>query len=320
MKRVLITGAAGFIGYHLAKTLSARGDAVIGLDNFNNYYSQDLKRAREAELQQCGVSIVHGDIQDASLLHSMIEQHQITHLVNLAAQAGVRYSLANPFAYIESNINGFLHVLEACRKYEGVKLIYASSSSVYGLNEESPFSIKDRTDHQASLYGVTKKSNELMAHAYHHLYNIPVTGLRFFTVYGPWGRPDMAYYSFCEAIEQGKPIKIFNHGKMRRDFTYIDDIVAGIVAAIDLESKCEIFNLGNCEPVDLLHFVQVIEEAMGKKAEKLFLPMEKGDVLETFAEIEESERRLNFKPATSIEKGIPLFVDWYKRYHQKNSV
>lgn len=311
MKHVLVTGAAGFIGFHLAKHLKKRGDKVIGLDNFNAYYDPLLKRSREKELTKYDVSIIDGDICNDELLQKIVDDHQITHFAHLAAQAGVRYSLENPQAYIKANIEGFVNVLETCRQRSGLKLVYASSSSVYGLNKKIPFSIEDRTDQQASLYGATKKTNELMAATYHHLYQIPVTGLRFFTVYGPWGRPDMAYFQFTKAILEGMPIQIFNHGKMRRDFTYIDDIVHGIASAIDLESKNEIFNLGHHQPVELLKMVELLEQSLGKKAQKVFVPMQAGDVLETYADIEKSHEQLGFNPQTTLEEGIPRFVDWY---------
>ncbi|MBS4166018.1 UDP-glucuronate 4-epimerase 4 [Neochlamydia sp. AcF65] len=314
MKHVLITGAAGFIGFHLAKALKKRGDHVIGVDNFNDYYDPLLKRARAKEVEKQGIALLEGDITDANFLYELIAHHQISHLVHLAAQAGVRYSLENPQAYVKANIEGFLNVLETCRQFPGLQLVYASSSSVYGLNQKIPFSIEDRTDHQASLYGVTKKANELMASTYYHLYQIPITGLRFFTVYGPWGRPDMAYFQFTKSILEGKPIHIFNHGKMRRDFTYIDDIVQGIESSIDRKGKNEIFNLGNHQPVDLLKMVEIIEESIGKKAEKIFVPMQPGDVLETYADIQVSQQILGFLPKTTLEEGIPQFVKWYLNY------
>lgn len=314
MKHVLITGAAGFIGFHLAQHLKNLGDKVIGLDNFNDYYDPLLKRARAQELANQDVSILEGDICDLKLMKDIVEDHQISHLVHLAAQAGVRYSLVNPQAYIKANIEGFVNVLETCRQYPSLKLVYASSSSVYGLNKKTPFSIEDRTDQQASLYGATKKANELLASSYHHLYQIPVTGLRFFTVYGPWGRPDMAYFKFTKAILEGEPIQIYNHGKMRRDFTYIDDIIQGLVSAIDLPAKNEIFNLGNHHPVALLNMVELIEKCLDKKAHKIFLPMQAGDVQETYADIEESHQKLGFVPKTKLTEGIPLFVDWYLKY------
>lgn len=318
-KNILVTGAAGFIGFHLAKALHQRGDTVIGLDNYNDYYSPELKRARERELQKLEIEIVNGDIGNLKMLNATIDFNDITHIVHLAAQAGVRYSLTNPQAYVKANIEGFVNVLEACRKHPQVKLVYASSSSVYGLNTKTPFSEDDRTDQQASLYGATKKSNELMAFTYHHLYGIPVTGLRFFTVYGPWGRPDMAYFSFTKAILENKPIEVFNHGKMMRDFTYIDDIVSGIIAAVDLESGLEIFNLGNHQPVELDHFIGVIEKALGKTAIRKSMPMQQGDVLATYADIEHSRSKLGFNPKTSLEEGIPKFIEWYRHYYQRLS-
>lgn len=314
-KRILVTGAAGFIGYHLSCFLKKRGDDVIGLDNYNDYYSPELKRGRAKELQNLGVEIVSGDICDAPLLKSIVEENKITHIAHLAAQAGVRYSIENPHAYVKSNIEGFLNILEVCRQNPEVKLIYASSSSVYGLNEKIPFAEVDKTDMQASLYGATKKSNELFAHTYHHLFGIHVTGLRFFTVYGPWGRPDMAYYSFTKNMMEGKPIEIFNHGKMKRDFTYIDDIVSGTAAAIDLGAKCEVFNLGNHQPVELMDFLSIIESAIGKKAEFNYLPMQQGDVPLTYADIAHSKEKLGFYPKTSLEEGVPKFVEWYRSYY-----
>lgn len=315
MKHVLITGIAGFIGFHLAKLLKSRGDQVIGLDNFNDYYDPQLKMKRADELEKEGIILIRGDLCDQQLLKTLVEQYEITCLVHLAAQAGVRYSLENPHAYIKANVEGFLNVLETCRHRSNLKLVYASSSSVYGLNTKIPFAIEDRTDQQASLYGVTKKTNELMASTYHHLYRIPVIGLRFFTVYGPWGRPDMAYFQFTKAIMEEKPIQIFNHGKMRRDFTYIDDITHGIAAAIDLDAQLEIFNLGNHQPEELLHMVELIEQSVGKKAQKVFVSMQAGDVLETYADIEMSQQRLGYVPKTKLEEGIPRFVDWYKHYY-----
>lgn len=310
-KRILITGAAGFIGFHLALALSARGDIVIGLDNFNDYYDPSLKRQRAELLAAQGIEVIEGDVCDQKLLHQLMKGHAITHIAHLAAQAGVRYSLVNPQTYIKSNIDGFLSILETCRQFPGVPLIYASSSSVYGTNTKTPFSIEDRTDGQASLYGVTKKTNELMAYTYHHLYNIPVTGLRFFTVYGPWGRPDMAYFSFTKAILEDKTIDVYHYGKMQRDFTYIDDIVKGIVAAIDLGASCDIFNLGNHRPEPLASLVTAIEDALGKKAQLRHLPMQPGDVEATFADIELSQKKLGFKPDVSLKEGIGKFAKWY---------
>jgi UDP-glucuronate 4-epimerase len=313
-KNILITGAAGFVGYHLSLKLNQRGDKVIGFDNFNDYYDPKLKKNREAELIKSGIKVIHGDICDVNALERVISENKITHIAHLAAQAGVRYSLVNPHAYTKTNIDGFLNVLEACKKFK-LKLTYASSSSVYGNNTKIPFSENDRTESQASLYGVTKKSNELMAYTYHHLYEIPVTGLRFFTVYGPWGRPDMAYFSFTEAILSGTPIELFNHGKMIRDFTYIEDIVQGTVAAIDLESPHEIFNLGNNQPVELIEFVKIIEKAVGKKANIRFKDMQPGDVVKTYADIEHSQAKLGYQAKTKLEVGIPHFVDWYLQYN-----
>jgi len=313
-KNILVTGSAGFIGFHLAIHLKERGDTVFGYDNFNPYYTPQLKRDRENILKTKGISTVEGDVCDPLKLNRLIEKNQITHIVHLAAQAGVRYSIDHPQEYINSNVTGFLNILEACKRFPFIKLTYASSSSVYGLNKKVPFSIDDRTDSQASLYGVTKKTNELMAETYHHLFGIPVTGLRFFTVYGPWGRPDMACFLFTKAIIEGLPVELFNDGNMQRDFTYVDDIVNGIAAAVDLESDLEIFNLGNHKPVQLLKFVEILEESIGKKANKILKPMQLGDVPSTFADIEYSQKKLKFYPKTSLEEGIPLFVKWYKEY------
>lgn len=315
-KSLLITGAAGFIGFHLARAAKMRGDRVVGLDNFNSYYDPKLKEMRALLLKQEGIEVIHGDICDEALLEKTAKSHAVTHIAHLAAQAGVRYSLENPKAYVKSNIEGFLNVLEVCRR-QNLKLVYASSSSVYGMNEKVPFSEVDRVDLQASLYGATKKSNELFAATYHHLFNISATGLRYFTVYGPWGRPDMAYYSFTQKILNGDPIKVFNHGKMLRDFTYIDDIVRGTLAAIDKECACEVFNLGNHRPTELRKFIEIIEKAVGKKAKMEFLPMQPGDVPATFADISHSQKSLGFEPKTSLETGIPLFVEWFN-FFKKN--
>jgi UDP-glucuronate 4-epimerase len=315
-KHIFMTGAAGFIGFHLARHLSQEGNHVIGYDNFNDYYTPKLKRDRAQELAKCGIQVLEGDICDFQTLRSEIENHQTTHLVHLAAQAGVRYSLQNPQAYLKSNMEGFLNVLEVCRASPPLKLIYASSSSVYGLNQKVPFALQDRTDQQASLYGVTKKSNELMAQTYHHLFGFPTVGLRFFTVYGPWGRPDMAYFSFTRSILEGRPIDIYNQGAMKRDFTYIDDIVAGTAAALDYDAKCDVFNLGHHHPEDLLYFIQLLEQELGRKARKNFLPMQPGDVVSTYADIKESEEKLSFKPSVSLEKGIANFINWYKDYYK----
>lgn len=311
-KRILVTGAAGFVGYHMARALARRGDQVLGYDNFNSYYSPQLKRQRAALLLQEGVTMVEGDICDVPALKAAMKQQAPTHILHLAAQAGVRYSLTHPHLYTKANIEGFLNILDLCREDPSIKLIYASSSSVYGNNAKVPFSVKDPTDLQASFYGVTKKSNELMAQTYHHLYGIHVTGLRFFTVYGPWGRPDMAYYSFTKAILEGQPIELFDEGRLVRDFTFIDDIVQGTLAAIDLGAECELFNLGNHRPVEVRRFLAIIEEAVGKKAKIVHRPMQAGDVPMTYADIDHSIERLGFQPKTPLEVGIPEFVAWYR--------
>jgi len=315
MKRILITGAAGFIGYHLSLYLKARGDFVIGVDNFNAYYDPHLKKDRVVQLQKKGVEVFHSDICEKNFLKLMLLRYGITHVVHLAAQAGVRHSLFEPDDYVSSNLQGFVSVLEACRHFPNLKLIYASSSSVYGLNQQIPFREEDKTDQPTNLYGATKKANEVLAHSYHHLYGLPVTALRYFTAYGPWGRPDMAYYRFTRQICEDEPIQVFNHGLMRRDFTYIDDIVEGTAAAIDLGAACEIFNLGNNRPIHLLHLIELLEDALGKKAIKQMLPMQPGEVMETYADLEKSSRLLNFRPSVSLEEGIVRFVEWYKSYH-----
>lgn len=319
MKRILITGAAGFIGFHLALHLHKRGDFVVGLDNFNAYYDLTLKSERQKVLQKLPVHIARADIRDQDLVKELIEKNEITHVVHLAAQAGVRHSLSAPDDYVAANLQGFVSILESCRAFPHVKLVYASSSSVYGLNKKIPFAVEDPTDQPANLYGATKKANEVMAHAYHHLYGLSVTALRYFTVYGPWGRPDMAYYRFTRQICEGEPIHVFNHGLMKRDFTYIDDIVAGTAAAIDLGAGCEIFNLGNHRPISLMYLIQLLEEGLGKKAIRHMLPMQPGEVVETYADIEKSERILQFHPSISLETGILKFLEWYKSYTEMNS-
>ncbi len=315
MKRILITGAAGFIGFHLALHLHKRGDFVIGLDNFNAYYDTSLKYQREQVLQKLPVHIANIDIRDRTRIKELIEKHEITHVVHLASQAVVLHSLTQPDDYVDSNLQVFVSILEACRAFPKTKLIYASSSSVYGLNKKTPFAVEDKTDQPANLYGATKKANEVMAHAYHHLYGLSVTALRYFTVYGPWGRPDMAYYRFTRQICEGEPINVFNHGLMKRDFTYIDDIVAGTIAAIDLGAACEIFNLGNHCPISLIYLIQLLEEGLQKKAVRNMLPMQPGEVTETYADIEKSQRMLGFRPAVSLEEGILKFLQWYRSYH-----
>src|SRR3569832_1022701 len=298
---IFITGIAGFIGFHLAEFLKQRGDCVVGCDNFNSYYSPQLKRQRAARLLHQGITVIEADIQNLDQLEKIVQQHQITHVVHLAAQAGVRYSKVNPQAYLDTNLNGFLQILELVRRHPKIPLIYASSSSVYGLNQKIPFSEDDTTDIPSNLYGATKKSNELMARSYHHLYGISVTGLRFFTVYGPWGRPDMAYYSFADAIMQGRQIQIYNQGQMKRDFTYIDDIIQGTVAALDRSFPCEIFNLGNNQPEEVLKLVQLLEKKLGKKADVVLLSDERGEVPTTYADITKSQTLLGFNPQTSLE-------------------
>lgn len=315
MKNILLTGAAGFVGFHLTQRLHSLGNRLVGLDNFNEYYDPKLKRDRAQILKQQGISIIEGDICDLQLLKKLIDSHQITHLVHLAAQAGVRYSLINPHLYLKTNVEGFVNILEACRVHPGIKLVYASSSSVYGLNKKVPFSIEDRTDRPASLYGATKKANELIAETYYHLYGIPSTGLRFFTVYGPWGRPDMSYFIFTKAILENRPIEIYNFGKMKRDFTYIDDIIEGSLAAIDREEKkCELFNLGNHRPERILYLVKLLEELLNKKAVIKLLPMQPGDVKETYANIDYSQKKLGFFPKTTLAEGMKNFVAWYLDY------
>jgi len=310
-KRILITGAAGFIGFHTALALKKRGDFVIGLDNFNSYYDPKLKEARTSILKEQGIEVIRQDLSLVSNLSELITQHKCTHILHLAAQAGVRYAKKNPAAYLKSNIDGFCAILETVRAHPDVKLIYASSSSVYGCNQKVPFSEKDRTDLPANLYAATKKANELMAHSYHHMYNIEAIGLRYFTVYGPWGRPDMAYFSFTKAILAGEPIKLFNGGQMRRDFTYIDDIVAGTIAAIDKGAGYEIYNLGNNQPVEVLTFIELLEKKLNKKANKILLGPSKGEVPATFAGIEHSKGKLGFAPKISLDEGLGHFLTWY---------
>ncbi|HTI87038.1 MAG TPA: NAD-dependent epimerase/dehydratase family protein [Alphaproteobacteria bacterium] len=321
---VLVTGAAGFIGFHVSQALLARGESVVGVDNFNDYYDVKLKDARVAQLRsQPRFVIERIDIADSKALADVTVRHAITRIVHLAAQAGVRYSLKNPQAYAESNLVGHLNVLEAARALPGLRsLVYASSSSVYGGNTKLPFSVDDKVDRPVSLYAATKAADELMSYAYSHLYNIPQTGLRFFTVYGPWGRPDMAYYDFTRAIFAGETIKVFNNGDMRRDFTWIDDVVAGVIAALDRPpAKGEgaphrVYNIGNNNAENLLDFIATIEKACGKKARTELAPMQAGDVKETYADISAISRDLGFAPTTPIGVGIPKFVAWYRAYHK----
>jgi UDP-glucuronate 4-epimerase len=316
--RIFITGIAGFIGFHLALALRKRGNAVFGCDNFNSYYDPQLKRDRAALLEKQGVEVLDMDIRDGSLLEQIISERKITHFVHLAAQAGVRHSMKHPESYVYNNLEGFVQVMEVVRRHPKILFTYASSSSVYGLNKKIPFSETDQTGAPSSLYGATKKSNELIAHAYHHMYGISVTGLRFFTVYGPWGRPDMAYFSFTDAILKGKPIHIFNEGKMKRDFTYVDDIVDGTIAAIDLGAPCEIFNLGNNKPEDVMHLVEILEKQLGKQAVQEFLPVQLSEVPVTYADIAKSHKVLGFSPKISLDQGIEKFLSWYNDYYKRS--
>lgn len=332
--KILVTGVAGFIGFHVASELLNRGYVVIGVDNLNDYYDVGLKRSRlELLAQRKGFSFVESSVEDRAALAQIFTEHQFERVIHLAAQAGVRYSLENPAAYIDSNLVGFGNILEGCRRNNVDHLIYASSSSVYGLNQAMPFSVHDNVDHPVSLYAATKKANELMAHSYSHLYQLPTTGLRFFTVYGPWGRPDMAYFLFADAIRQGKPIKVFNQGEMMRDFTYIDDIVEGVVRVMNVVPQPDpdwnysspdpgtsaapyrVFNIGNNQPVKLLDFISAIERAMGEEAIKQFEPMQPGDVTATYADIDDLKTAVDFTPTTSLSDGIDKFVAWYRRYY-----
>jgi UDP-glucuronate 4-epimerase len=318
MARILVTGAAGFIGFHLSRSLLADGHTVLGFDNVNDYYDPSLKEARLAQLEgQVGFRLIRADLADAGAVKQAFLAFKPERVVNLAAQAGVRYSLSHPQAYMDSNLQGFLNILEACRHTPGVGgLIYASSSSVYGGNEKIPFSVEDPVDRPISLYAATKKANELMAHTYSHLYGLRTTGLRFFTVYGPWGRPDMALFLFTKAIVEGRPIRVFNRGEMKRDFTYIDDIVSGVRAAIETNCACEVLNLGNhrCEP--LTDFIELIEGHLGRKAERILEPMQPGDVPASFADIERTTEVLGWRPTTNIDEGIKRFLDWYLDYYK----
>ena len=333
--KILVTGAAGFIGFHLILRLLNRGDEVIGLDNLNNYYDVSLKQARLAQLQSEQLfTFTQLDLGDQEGINNLFTTHQFDVVVNLAAQAGVRYSLQNPHAYINSNILGFTNILEGCRHSQVKHLVFASSSSVYGANTKIPFSVHENVDHPISLYAASKKANELMAHTYSHLYGLPTTGLRFFTVYGPWGRPDMAYFLFTKAILSGQRIDVFNYGKMKRDFTYIDDIIEGVVRVIDTipqgnphwsgdkpdpgtsKAPYKIYNIGNNNPVELLHFIEVIEDCLGMKAQKNMLPLQPGDVTMTYADVDDLIADVGFKPATPIEVGIRRFIDWYRDYYQ----
>jgi len=333
--KILVTGAAGFIGYHIARVLCERGDEVIGIDNLNDYYDVNLKQARLRQLEpQDNFKFIKIDIAARDSIDTLFAQHAFQRVVHLAAQPGVRYSLENPYAYVESNLVGFMNLLEACRRSKIEHLVYASSSSVYGANETMPFSTQDNVDHPISLYAATKKANESMAHSYSHLYQLPTTGLRFFTVYGPWGRPDMSPVIFARAILAGEPIKVFNHGKHRRDFTYIDDIVEGVVLSLDKiptgnpdwsglkpdpassRAPWKIYNIGNSEPVELLRYIELMEQAFGKTTEKQMLPQQPGDVEHTYADVTELQRDTGYAPSTSIEQGLQHFADWYRDYYR----
>ena len=319
MKTYLVTGAAGFIGFHLSCALLERGDRVLGLDNLNDYYDVSLKEARLRLLQENErFTFYKEDLANREGLTKVFGQNKIQVVCNMAAQAGVRYSLVNPFAYQRSNLEGFLNIIHLSQEHQVENFVYASSSSVYGNNKKVPFSVQDRVDHPISLYAATKKANELVAHTYSHLYSLPCSGLRLFTVYGPWGRPDMALFIFARAITRNQPIEVYNFGKMRRDFTYIDDIVQGVLASMDRPVPYAIYNLGNSRAVDLLYFIECIEKALGKKAEKKMLPIQPGDVVETYADISESERYLGFQPATRIEEGIANFISWYRSFYGKD--
>ena len=333
MANILVTGAAGFIGMHTAARLLERGDTVVGLDNLNDYYQPQLKLDRLAQLEgRSGFSFQKLALEDRDGINRLFETHRFDRVIHLAAQAGVRYSLTNPQAYVDANLVGFVNILEACRHQKTAHLTYASSSSVYGANRKIPFSVEDRVDHPVSLYAATKKANELMAHTYSHLFALPTTGLRFFTVYGPWGRPDMAMWMFTKAILAGKPIDVFNHGRMKRDFTFVDDIVEGVIRTSDTIPSAQpvasdaddsstaapyrVYNIGNNQPVELMHLIETLESALGRKAEKNMLPMQPGDVPATYANIDALQRDVGFRPSTPIEEGVKKFVAWYKSYHQ----
>jgi UDP-glucuronate 4-epimerase len=340
MRTHLVTGTAGFIGFHYAARLLRAGDAVVGFDNVSDYYSVSLKRDRLRQLEQIAAlpgsgdyQFVEADLADQAAVDQLFSRFRFDRVVHLAAQAGVRHSLSHPRAYVQSNLVGFVNILEACRHHRAPHLTYASSSSVYGANRALPFAVTQNVDHPLSLYAASKKANELMAHTYSHLYGLPTTGLRFFTVYGPWGRPDMALFLFTKAILEGRPIEVFNHGQMRRDFTYIDDIVEGIwrtsdqIAAPSESWSAEhpdpatssapyrVYNIGNNQPVSLERFISVIEQALGRQAQKTYLPMQAGDVTETYADIEALQQAVGFRPETPIEVGVGRFIDWYRGYY-----
>lgn len=327
MANLLVTGVAGFVGFHLCQRLLDRGDTIIGIDNLNNYYDVSLKQARLEQLKnRSGFSFKKLDLADREGINQLFAQGNFEQVAHLAAQAGVRYSLKNPYAYVDSNLVGFLNILEGCRHSQIQHLVYASSSSVYGANKKIPFSVEDNVDYPISLYAATKKSNELIAHSYSHLYHIPMTGLRFFTIYGPWGRPDMAMFIFTKAILEEKPIDVFNYGKMQRDFTYIDDIVEGVIRTLDripqsgenpqTNAPYKLYNIGNNQPIELLHLIEVLETALGKPAIKNFMPIQPGDVPITYADVDALIQDIDFQPNTSIEVGVQNFVEWYRSYYQ----
>ena len=333
--KLLLTGAAGFIGFHTAQILLARGDEVVGLDNLNDYYDVSLKQARLAILQKFpNFRFVKMDVADRPGMAALFAQEKFQRAIHLAAQAGVRYSIQNPLAYIDSNVVGFANILEGCRHNEVEHLVYASTSSVYGANTKMPFSVHQNVDHPLSFYAATKKANELMAHTYAHLYRLPVTGLRFFTVYGPWGRPDMALFLFTKNILAGKPIDVFNYGNHRRDFTYVEDIAQGVVRAMDRPARpnpdwnsdapdpgtskapYRLYNIGNNQPVELMRYIECIETSLGKQAQKNLLPLQAGDVPDTFADVEELVQEVGYKPATPVEEGVRRFIEWYVQYYK----
>ena len=333
MQNILVTGSAGFIGMQTAARLLERGDTVVGIDNLNDYYSVQLKQDRLARLTgRPGFQFKKLSLEDRDGMAKLFKSHKFDSVIHLAAQAGVRYSITHPHAYVDANLVGFMNILECCRHQQIGHLTYASSSSVYGANRKIPFSVDDRVDHPVSLYAATKKANELMAHTYSHLYGIPTTGLRFFTVYGPWGRPDMAMWIFTKAILAGQPIDVFNHGKMKRDFTFVTDIVEGVIRTNDTiptgqpvttatddsqtSAPYRVYNIGNNQPVELMYLIETLEKALGRKAQKNMLPMQPGDVPATFADIDALQRDVGFRPGTSIEEGVQKFVDWYKQYHK----
>lgn len=331
---ILVTGAAGFIGFHVSQRLLDRGQQVVGIDNLNPYYDPRLKEARLVRLQKSrGFTFIHGDISDTDSVQQLFAGHAIRRVVNLAAQAGVRYSVENPYAYIESNVLGFQNILEGCRHNRVEHLVFASTSSIYGLNTRQPFSEHDPVEHPVSLYAATKKANEAMAHSYAHLYRLPVTGLRFFTVYGPWGRPDMALFKFTRGILADEPIPVYNNGRMVRDFTYVDDVAEGVVRILDVipqaspdwngdkpdpatsSAPYRIYNIGNNQPVELMTYIAVLEKALGKKAKLDLMPMQMGDVPATMADVSDLEKATGFRPQTSVEDGIARFVQWYREYY-----